>query len=262
MSDYESIGSGGGQDYLMSKTVQFAGSDAPLSTQQYKKFQSDGGVIHAPESLGAIVPVFNIKGVNSLKITGNVLANIYLGNIKRWNNQKIKKHNSKANLPNKEVTAVHRSDSSGTTYGFTGNLSKVSKQWQSQVGQSETPSWPTGVGAKGNEGVSGVMQQQQNAIGYVELTYATEIHIDMFTMKNKSGNWVDASLKGVNAAAKGVVNDLPKGDADWSSVGITDAVGKRVWPISTFTSILMHKDMGKAYKNLPKDKARATANFV
>ena len=260
--NYQSIGSGGGQHDLIKKTVQFAGSDAPLSTDQYKQLQKNGGVVHVPESLGAIVPVFNVKGVDKLKITGEVLADIFMGNINKWNDSKLKKLNPDASLPSADITVAHRSDSSGTTYGFTGYLSKVSSKWKNNIGQSKSPSWPTGIGGKGNEGVASVMKKQQNAIGYVELTYATENNIDMFTMKNKSGNWVDASLKGVSAAANGAIDSLPKGDADWSSVSISNASGKKTWPISTFTYLIMYKDMGKAYDNVSKAKAQAVANFA
>ena len=261
--NYRSIGSGGGQKNLIDKTIDFAGSDAPLSTDQYNSLQSDGGVVHVPETLGAIVPVFKLPNVGSLKITGPVLAEIFLGDITKWNDPKLAKLNPDANLPDQKIVVAHRSDASGTSYGYTGYLNAVSDKWKSQVGQSKSPDWPTGIGGKGNEGVASIMKKQSYAIGYVELTYATENNIDMFTMQNKAGKWVDASLEGVSSAAAGALDSLPKGDGDWSSVGINDAPGDKTWPISTFTYIIMYKDFGKAYGGkVSEAEAKATVKFI
>ncbi|MCO8243153.1 MULTISPECIES: phosphate ABC transporter substrate-binding protein PstS [unclassified Haladaptatus] len=260
--NYRSIGSGAGVSNLMDKTVVFAGSDAPLSKDQYKKVQKEGGCVHIPESLGAIAPVFSVEGVDSLKITGEVLADIFLGNIKKWNDSKLKKLNPDANLPSANITVAHRSDASGTTYGFTGYLSQVSSKWKSQIGQTETPSWPVGVGGKGNEGVSAAMKKQKNAIGYVELTYAKQNDLDVFKMKNKAGKFVEASPEGVSAAASGAANDLPKGTDDWSDVSISNAPGEKSWPISTFTYVIMYKDFGKAYEDSSKEEMKKTLKFV
>jgi len=260
--NYRSIGSGGGVSNLMDKTVAFAGSDAPLQKAQYQQVQSDGGAVHVPESLGAIAPVFNVKGVSDLKMTGEVLADIFLGDVTKWNDSAIADLNPDASLPDAEITVAHRADASGTTYGFTGYLSQVSDAWKSQVGQTETPDWPTGVGGKGNEGVSSVMVKQENAVGYVELTYAKQSDLDIFKLKNRAGKFVEATPEGVSAAAAGAAKDLPKGDADWSDVSISNAPGEKTWPISTFTYVIMYKDFGKAYDDSSNERMKATLDFV
>jgi len=260
--NYASIGSGGGVSNLLKKTKVFAGSDAPLQKNQYQTVQSDGGAVHVPESLGAIAPVFNVDGVSSLKVTGPVLADIFLGNVTSWDDPKLTDLNPDANLPSADITVVHRSDASGTTYGFTGYLSQVSDGWKNGPGQTESPDWPTGVGGKGNEGVAAKMKQQSNAIGYVELTYAKTQNIDIFSLKNEAGNFVDASPEGVSAAAAGAASSLPKGTADWSDVSISNAPGEKTWPISTFTYVIMYQDFGQAYKNVSEAKMKATLEFV
>lgn len=260
--NYSGIGSGGGVNHLMKKTVDFAGSDAPLTTKQYKKLQSDGGTVQIPWSMGAITPVYNVNGVSNLKLDGPTLAKIFLGDIKKWNNSAIKNLNPNANLPNAKITVAHRSDASGTTYGFTGFLSQVSPKWKNQVGQTETPNWPTGVGGKGNPGVAAHVRNNSNSIGYVGFIYATKNNLNVFTMKNKAGKFVNASMGAVSKAAGAAASNFPKGTSDWSSVSIGNAPGKKSWPISTLTYCVMYEDWGKAYSNKSKAEMKTTLEYV
>jgi phosphate transport system substrate-binding protein len=230
--NYQSIGSGGGIRQLTEKTVDFGASDGPMSDEQIQK--AGGAVLHLPTVLGAVVPALNVDGVTDLKLDGKTLAGIFLGTITKWNDAAIAKPNPGAKLPDAAITVVHRSDGSGTTYCFTDYLSKVSKDWETKVGKGPSVNWPVGLGGKGNEGVMGLVKQNPNSIGYVELIYATQNNVPFATMKNKSGKFVKATVAGVTAAAAGVT--MPK---DYR-VSITDASGKDAYPISTFTWLLVY----------------------
>lgn len=261
--NYQSIGSGGGQKALLDRTVAFAGSDAPLSQDKWEQAQARGGVVHIPETLGAVVPVVHVEGVSGLKLTGAALADIYLGKVKKWNDPEIARLNPNAKLPAHDIVVVHRSDGSGTTFVFTGYLSKVSPDWKAKVGQNTAVSWPVGVGAKGNEGVAGVLTGNADTIGYVELAYAALNHLDTVVLQNKAGNWVSPTMKSVSAAAAGAVASLPAGSASWARVDITDAGRAEAWPISSFSYLLFYQDMAKAYgRKQSRDDAEAAVKFA
>ena len=232
--NYQSIGSGGGIRQVLAGTVDFGASDGPMTDEQLQ--QAKGfKILHIPTVLGADVPAYNIPGVNQeLKFTPDVLADIFLGKITSWSDARIAKANPGVNFPNDPIVVVHRSDGSGTTYIFTDYLSKVSSDWQSQVGKGTSVRWPVGLGGKGNEGVSGLIRQMQGAIGYVELIYAVQNKITYGSVRNAAGEFVKASLGSVTAAA-GSVKSMP---ADYR-VSITNAPGKEAYPISSFTWLLI-----------------------
>jgi len=230
--NYQSIGSGGGIRQVSAGTVDFGASDGPMTDEQLGQAKSK--IYHIPTVLGAVVPVYNVPGVGSdLKFSGPLLANIFLGKVTNWNDASIAKENPGAKLPNQEIVVVHRSDGSGTTYCFTDYLSKVNSEWQSSVGKSTSVKWPKGLGAKGNEGVAGMVRQMEGSIGYVELIYAEQNKISYGTVKNAAGQYVKASLESTSAAAA-----TAKIPADYR-VSITNAPGKDAYPISTFTWLLI-----------------------
>ena len=230
--NYQPIGSGGGIRQVTSGLVDFGASDMPMTDEMLSS--SKVKLIHVPTVLGAVVPAFNIPGVNDVHFSGDVLADIYLGKITNWNDAHIAKDNPGAKLPDQKIIVVHRSDGSGTSFIWTDYLSKVSKEWAGGPGKGTSPNWPVGVGGKGNEGVAGLVRQLPGAIGYVELFYALQNHIDYGEIQNASGSWVKASLDGVTEAA-GSVKDMP---ADFR-VSITNAPGKDAYPISSFTYLLI-----------------------
>jgi phosphate transport system substrate-binding protein len=233
--NYQSIGSGGGIRQVTAGLVDFGASDMPMTDEMLS--QSKIKLIHIPTVLGAVVPVYNVPGVTDIRFSGDVLADIYLGKISNWNDARIVKDNPGVKLPDQKIIVVHRSDGSGTSFIFTDFLSKVSKDWSEGPGKGTSPSWPVGVGGKGNEGVAGLVRQMPGAIGYVELIYALQNHISFGTVKNASGNWIKASIEGVTAAAAGI-KTMP---ADYR-VSITDAPGANAYPISSFTYLLVPVD--------------------
>ena len=240
--NYQSIGSGGGIQQLTSGTVDFGASDGPMTDEQLSKVS--GKVFHIPTVLGAVVPMYNINGVTGeLKFTGEVLADIYLGNIKKWNDPKLAKDNPGVKFPDEEIVVVHRSDGSGTTYIFTDYLSKVSSAWKDKVGKGTSVNWPAGLGGKGNEGVSGMVKQTEGSLGYVELIYAVSNKMSYGTVQNAAGTFVKASLESVTAAAASV-KDMPE---DFR-VSITNAPGKDAYPISSFTWLLVPAEWTDAGK--------------
>jgi len=230
--NYASIGSGGGIAQVTKGLVDFGASDMPMTDDQLSSSQVK--LIHLPTVLGAVVPVFNVPGVKDLRFSPDVLADIYLGKITNWNDARIKKDNQDANLPDQKIIVVHRSDGSGTSFIWTDYLSKVSKEWAGGPSKGSSPSWPVGVGGKGNEGVAGLVRQLPGAIGYVELIYALQNHIAFGEVKNAEGNWVKASIEGVTEAASSV-KEMP---ADYR-VSITNAPGAKAYPISSFTYLLI-----------------------
>ena len=235
--NYQPNGSGGGIRAVTEGTVDFGASDMPLTDQQLKAYQDKHGfkILLFPTVLGAAVPTYNLPGVSTeLNFTPEVLANIYLGKITTWNDPQIMKINSGVKLPGDKIVVVHRSDGSGTSFCWTDYLSKVSPEWASKVGKNTSVNWPTGLGAKGNDGVAGVIKQQKGALGYVELIYAIKNHLPYGKVKNKSGEFVKADLKSVSAAAA-AGKEMP---ADFR-VSITDEPGSGVYPISTFTWLLV-----------------------
>jgi phosphate transport system substrate-binding protein len=235
--NYASIGSGGGIAQVTAGTVDFGASDGPMSDAQIKEFQEKRGaaILHFPTVLGADVPTYNIPGVTgSLNFTGEVLAGIFMGRITKWNDPEITKINPGVKLPSNNIVVVHRSDNSGTSYIWTDYLSKVSKEWEMKVGRGTGVNWPVGLGGKGNEGVSGSVQQTANSIGYVEIAYAIQNKMTYGKVKNAAGEFVLASLASVTAAAAGM-KDMPE---DFR-VSITNPPGKGVYPISSFTWLLI-----------------------
>ncbi len=241
--NYQSIGSGGGVRQLTEGTVDFGASDKPLSDEQAAKLTIKA--FHFPTVLGAVVPTYNVAGVNKeLNFTGDALSGIFLGNIKKWNDAAIKSVNPGVNLPDADIIVVHRSETSGTTFVFTDYLSKVSGQWKSKVGADAAVDWPVGLAQKGNEGVAGLIKQTANSIGYVELIYAIQNKMGYGLVKNSSGKFVKADLASVTAAAAGAAKSMP---ADFR-VSITNAPGAAAYPISTFTWLLVPSRIPDASK--------------
>jgi phosphate transport system substrate-binding protein len=230
--NYQSIGSGGGIAQVTHGVVDFGASDMPMTDAALSA--SPVKLVHIPTVLGADVPAYNVPGVRDIRFSGETLADIYLGKITNWNDQRIAKENPDVKLPDQRITVVHRSDGSGTTFIWTDYLSKVSKEWADGPSKGTSINWPTGVGGKGNEGVAGLVRQIPGSIGYIELIYAIQNHIDYGAVKNADGNWLKASIEGVTAAAASVKN-MP---ADYR-VSITNAPGKDAYPISSFTYLLI-----------------------
>jgi phosphate transport system substrate-binding protein len=231
--NYQSIGSGGGIRQVINGTVDFGASDGPMTDEMLKEAKTK--ILHMPTVMGADVPAYNIPGMTAeLKFTPEALAGIFLGKITKWNDKAVTSANPGVNLPDKDIIVVHRSDGSGTTYIWTDYLSKVSPEWQSQVGTGTSVKWPIGLGGKGNEGVAGSIRQLQGSIGYVELIYAVQNNIAYGSVRNAAGNFVKASLDSVTAAAA----SAPKMPADFR-VSITNAPGKDAYPISSFTWLLI-----------------------
>jgi phosphate transport system substrate-binding protein len=232
--NYQSIGSGAGIRQLLSGTVDFGASDAPMSDEQLG--QAKTRILHFPTVLGAVVPTYNIPGFSrELKFTGEVLADIYLGKITKWNDPEIIKYNKGVNLPAQDIVVVHRSDGSGTSYVWTDFLSKLSTEWQTKVGRNTSLNWPVGLGGKGNEGVAGLVKQTPGAIGYVELIYAVQNQIPYGRVRNAAGVFVKADLAGVTAAAASFAKTMPE---DFR-ISITNAPGRAAYPIASFTYLLI-----------------------
>ena len=240
--NYQSIGSGGGIRQVLAQTVDFGASDGPMSDEQLS--QAKVKILHIPTVLGAVVPAYHIPGVDGeVKFTPEALAGIFLGKITTWNDKAITGANPGINFPNQTIIVVHRSDGSGTSYIFTDYLSKVSKDWADGVGKNTSVKWPTGLGAKGNEGVAGMIRQMDGAIGYIELIYAVQNKIPYGSVKNSSGEFVKASLDSVTSAAASV-KTMP---ADFR-VSITNAPGKDAYPIASFTWLLIPSQSKDAAK--------------
>jgi len=242
--NYQSIGSGGGINQLTQGTVDFGASDVPMTPEQIAKI-TKAKVLHFPTVLGGVVPVYNIDGVTgSLKFTGETLAGIFLGTISKWNDAALKKDNPDVKFPDAEITVVHRSEASGTSFVWTDYLSKVSDAWKSKVGAGAAPNWPKGLGGKGNEAVSGLVKQTPNSIGYVELIYAVQNKMAYGSVRNSAGAWVMADFNTVSEAAAGAAANMP----DDFRVSITNAPGKNAYPISTFTWLLIPDKIDDATK--------------
>lgn len=243
--DYQSKGSGFGIQQIQSQTVDFGASDAPMSDDDLKK-AAGGELLHIPTVLGAVVITYNLEGVAAapLRFSPDVLADIFLGKIKRWNDPRIAADNPGVTLPGTDITVVHRSDGSGTTAVFTEYLSKVSPEWKTKPGTGKSIDWPVGIGGQGNEAVAGQVKKTPNTIGYVELAYAVQTKLPVALLKNKSGNFVEPSLEAVTAAAAETVATTPED----LRVSITDAAGANAYPISAYTYILVYKDQKDATK--------------
>lgn len=239
--NYQSIGSGGGIKAISDQTADFGATDGPMTDQQLAEAKG-GPIYHVPTALGGVVATYNIPELGEstkLKFSPETLAGIFLGEIKKWNDPKIRADNAGISLPDKDITTVHRSDGSGTTYIFTDYLSSVSPAWKERVGNSTTVNWPSGLGGRGNEGVAGEVKQNPYSLGYVELIYAKQNRLGYAQIKNKAGSFVDADLDTVTAAAAAAANNIP---ADLRA-SIVNADGARSYPISGFTWILAYKNV-------------------
>ncbi|WP_038055232.1 phosphate ABC transporter substrate-binding protein PstS [Thermus amyloliquefaciens] len=256
--NYQSIGSGGGIRQFLEQTVHFGASDAPLDDQRIKEVRErfKTNALNIGYALGAVVPVYNLPGIREpLRFSGPVLANIYLGKIKVWNDPALQELNPNVKLPPLPITVVHRSDGSGTTYVWVDYLSKVSPEWASKVGRGTSVQWPVGVGGKGNEGVAGVVKQTPGAIGYVEVTYAKQNNLSYGAVRNKAGRFILADLASIKSAAN---VPLP-GDM---RVSLTDTAAPDGYPIASFTYLLLYENLSanKAVKS--EAEARALVEFV
>ncbi|MEJ2146638.1 MAG: phosphate ABC transporter substrate-binding protein PstS [Acidobacteriota bacterium] len=249
--NYQAIGSGGGIKQLQSRTVDFGGTDAFMSEEELQA--SPAKVLHIPSCMGAVVVTYNLPGNPKLKMTSEIVAEIFLGKITNWSDPKIKALNPSASLPNLPMSVAHRSDGSGTTFIFSDYLTKVSSEWKSRVGRGKSLNWPVGVGAKGNAGVAGIVQQLPGSVGYVELIYAMENDMPFATLKNRSGNFITPSIDSVSLAAN---VELP---AD-TRVSITDTDAAQGYPISSFTWLIFYQEQN--YGGRSKDRAQATRDLL
>jgi phosphate transport system substrate-binding protein len=241
--NYQPLGSGFGKAQLTAKAIDFGATDVPMTDEELAK--AGFKILHFPTLMGADVPCYNVPGVTgSLKFTQKALAGIFLGTIKKWNDPEIANANAGVKLPAEDITVVHRSDGSGTTFIWTDFLSKVSPEWKSKVGAGASANWPTGIGGKGNEGVTGAVKQNPNSIGYVELIYAVQNNIPYGDVQNADGQFVKASLQSVSDAAAGAAKNMP----DDFRVSITNAPGKGSYPISSFTWLLIPAQIQDANK--------------
>jgi phosphate transport system substrate-binding protein len=241
--NYQSIGSGGGQKQILAQTVDFGASDGPMSDDNLTK--APGKILHIPTVAGAVVMTYNLEGNPALKLDGETIADIFLGKIKKWNDSKIAASNPGTKLPDKEIVVVHRSDGSGTTFIFTDYLSKVSGEWKQKVGNNTSVNWPTGIGGKGNEGVSGQVKLTPGAIGYVELIYALQNKMAFADVKNAAGQFVKPTIESVTAAL--ATANIP----DDFRFSMTNAPGNVAYPIAGATWLLVYeqqKDPAKGKK--------------
>ena len=244
--NYQAIGSGGGIRQVKAKTVDFGATDAFLNDKELKMFPHP--IVHIPITAGAVVIVYNLPSVKRLKLTPEIIADIFLGKIKKWNNKKIQAINPGVKLPKTGIFVIHRSDGSGTTFIFSDYLSKISPKWAKTVGRGKALSWPCGLGSKGNPGVAGLVNQTPGAIGYVELIYAIQNNMKYASIKNRSGNYVKPSLISVKKAAETKLpNDM--------RVSLTNTDAKEGYPISGFTWIIVYKDLSNGGLSLKKAKA-------
>ena len=252
--NYQSIGSSGGIRQLSDEIVDFGATDGPMTDEQISKAKG-GPIMHFPTVLGGVSITYNLPGVTrAVRLTGDVLADIFLGTITKWNDRRITALNPGVSLPSTDIIVVHRADGSGTTYIFSDYLSSVSPNWLAKVGRGQSLNWPVGLGGKGSEGVTGQVKQLPGAIGYVELSYAKQNRLPSAAIRNAAGTWVEPSLESVTAAAAGASSKLPA-NTDYR-ISIVNAPGKEAYPISSFTWILLYEH--------PKDatKGKALVNFL
>ncbi len=249
--NYQSIGSGGGIRQLLNKTVDFGASDAFMSDEELKKESAQ--ILHIPICLGAVSVTYNLTGNPELKFTPEIIADIFLGKIKNWNDAKIKEINSGAKLPNLNITVVHRSDGSGTTFIFTDYMTKISNEWKEKVGAGTSVNWPIGLGGKGNPGVAGLIKQIPGSIGYVELIYALQNNMPVSLIKNKSGVFIKPTLESTSSSAN---IKLP----DDTRVSLTDTDASNGYPISGFTWILVFKEQN--YDSRPQEKTKTIVDLL
>jgi phosphate transport system substrate-binding protein len=279
--NYQSIGSGGGVKQFTENTVDFGATDAPLTANET---QAAPGAVHIPETIGSVVAAYNINGVQEkgLRLTGPVLADIFLGEITRWDDPRIAELNPNLPLPSEDIVVVHRSDGSGTTFVWTSYLSEVSPEWNQAIGAGKSVSWPVGLGAPGNEGVANTIQSTPNSIGYVELAYVLTTETDYAFLQNQAGNFVEPSLESTSAAVAAATSNnntqtsnnsttgasnttsaaLPAGDASWETVSLLDAPGADSYPIASFSYLLLYKELSDNPRIDSMEKARALVDFI
>lgn len=259
--NYQSIGSGGGIAQFTAKTVDFGATDAPLNAEREAALPAPA--VHIPEAIGSVVAAYNIPTIEKgLKLTGPILADIFRGEITKWDDPRIEELTPDAPLPRQDIVVVHRSDGSGTTFVWTSYLSLVSPEWQEQVGSGTSVEWPTGVGAPGNEGVASTVSSTLNSIGYVELAYALTTGMDYAYIQNKDGNFIEPTLESTSAAVGQAAAGLPAGDESWNGVHLLDAPGSDSYPIASFTYLLLYKELSTSPTIDSIEKARAIVDFV
>jgi phosphate transport system substrate-binding protein len=258
--NYQSIGSGGGISAMQQKTVDFGASDAPLSATEMNNIPN---AVHIPETIGAVTVTYNLPGIaTGLHLTGQVIADIYQGTITMWNDPAIQNLNPTITLPTKTIVVVHRSDSSGTSFVFTGYLSASSSAWSTAVGQGKAVAWPTGLGASGNAGVAGTVEGTAYTIGYVELAYSIENTMKVAAVQNPTGNWIMPTLASTTAAAQAVASaGLPSGGASWTSVNILNAPASNAYPIVSFSYIIVYKELN-VIPGMTQSDATALVQFL
>lgn len=258
--NYQSIGSGGGISALISKTVDFAASDAPLTASD---MASAPNTLHIPETIGAVTIAYNLPGIPSgLHVTGKIIADIFQGTITTWNDAAIQNLNTNTDLPEKTITTIHRSDGSGTTFIFTGYLSLSSQQWNSTVGQGKSVAWPIGIGSNGNTGVASTVNGTQYAIGYVELAYALQNGMTVAAIQNPAGNWIQPSLASTESAVQsGAAGGLPAGDASWVNVSLLNTPDANAYPIASFTYLLAYKELN-VIPQMTQERATTLVQFL
>jgi len=258
--NYQSIGSGAGIKLLETKSVDFAASDAPLQPSEQAQAP---GVLTLPESMGGITISYNLPGIDKgLKLTGPVIAQIFMGNITSWDDPAITSLNPGVNLPSQKIVVAHRADGSGTTFAFTDYLSKISPDWKNKVGQGKTVPWPVGTGGQGNAGVASIVKSTQYAVGYIELAYAVQNNMAYAFVQNADGtSFVEPTLDTVAADASAASTNLPSADGDWSKVSIVNQPGNNSYPISTLTYVMIYKDLSQV-NGETKDKSTEVINFV
>src|ERR687891_824282 len=258
--NYQSIGSGGGVKQFIEKTVDFGASDAPLTPEE---MQQAPGAVHIPETIGSVVAAYNLP-IEGLKLTGPILADIFLGKITTWNDPQIQSINPGLTLPAEDIVVVHRSDGSGTTFVWTDYLSNVSSGWDQQIGKGKSVQWPVGVGAPGNEGVANSINTTPNAIGYVELAYAITTGMKHAEIQNQVGNFIQGSLDSTRAAVAAAAPSLPAGDQSqsWTNITMVNAPGADSYPIASFSYLLVYKELSTNPGLRDQNKAQNLVDFI
>ncbi len=256
--NYNSIGSGGGIRAHIDGTVDFAATEAPLNAEQYERAL---GTLTIPFTIGTVTLAYNVPGVERLQLTGEVVAEMFLGTILRWNDSRIQELNPGIRLPDEPMVVAHRSDGSGTTFVFTDYLSKVSPRWRDRVGSATSVAWPTGIGGNGNEGVAGAIRNNPNAIGYIELSYASNLGLPTAAILNQAGAYVSPSLEAGTAAASAAVQSLPSGHEHWTRVSFTDPEGVDSYPLSSFSYFILYEELDRL-ADMTAERAEAIVRWI
>jgi len=258
--NYQSIGSGAGVKQFIEKIIDFGATDAPLTSSEVAK---NPEAVHIPETIGSVVVAYNLPSIpeKGLKLTGEIIADIFLGKITKWDDQKIQELNPDKTFPSDDINVVHRSDGSGTTFVWTDYLSSVSQDWETAVGKGKAVAWPVGIGASGNEGVSSNIKSNENTIGYIELNYALTTNTPYAFVQNKEGNFVEPSVTSIMEAVRAQATSLPTGNGIWTNVTLVNAAGQNSYPVASFSYILLDKELTKN-PNISEQKAKAMIDFL